>query len=168
VQIVGVGSGATATAVVSNGMVTAVNIVTPGSGYSNVPVIQIAPPTPVTLNNQTNQVLNLTAVSPTNAGSYFVVVTNAYGNATSSMATLTVILPPQHFKISWGGGSNGLLMQLSGTPGWPYVLQATTNLTPVVNWLSLTTNFADTNGNWTFTDTNLPLLPVRFYRANAP
>jgi hypothetical protein len=80
------------------------------------------------------------------------------------MATLTVILPPQHFIVVWGGGSS-LLMQLTGTPGWPYVIQATTNLTPVVQWQAITTNLANTNGNWSFTDTNMSLFPTRFYRA---
>ena len=36
----------------------------------------------------------IASAQPTNAGSYSVIVTNAYGMVTSSLATLTVILPP--------------------------------------------------------------------------
>jgi hypothetical protein len=39
----GGGSGATATATVSGGVVTAINLITPGSGYSSAPTVMIAP-----------------------------------------------------------------------------------------------------------------------------
>jgi len=41
----------------------------------------------------TTNVLTLTGISATNAGNYTLVVTNAYGSVTSSVATLTVLLP---------------------------------------------------------------------------
>ena len=44
------------------------------------------------LAGQTNSALTLNAASPANTGSYQVVVTNLYGSATSSAATLTVLL----------------------------------------------------------------------------
>ena len=42
----------------------------------------------------TTNVLNLTGITPANSGNYTLVVTNAYGSITSSVATLTVVLPP--------------------------------------------------------------------------
>ena len=42
----GGGSGATAAATISGGVVTAVNILTPGSGYTSIPTVMIAPPPP--------------------------------------------------------------------------------------------------------------------------
>ncbi len=45
------------------------------------------------LQGATNASLTLTSLSATHAGSYFVVVTNLYGSATSSEATLTISTP---------------------------------------------------------------------------
>ena len=42
----GGGSGATASATISGGVVTGVNVLTPGSGYTSVPTVTIAPPPP--------------------------------------------------------------------------------------------------------------------------
>jgi hypothetical protein len=44
--------------------------------------------------NGTSSTLTLTNVQATNDGSYFLIVANAAGSATSSVATLTVLLPP--------------------------------------------------------------------------
>lgn len=52
---------------------------------------------------------------------------------------------------------------LTGSTGSNYIVQATTNVA-VSNWLSLQTNTAP----FTFTDTNAPGFPQRFYRALAP
>lgn len=43
---------------------------------------------------QTNAILDLTNVSPVNAGSYQVVVANSYGSATSAPAILSIVVPP--------------------------------------------------------------------------
>ena len=107
--------------------------------------------------------------APTNAGSYTVVGTvtdpNYYGSATN---TLVVGLPPQSFTASSSTVSaNGqqLILQLAGTPSYPYILQMATNLTPPVIWQCVFTNCADTNGNCNFTVTNLSGVPAGFYRA---
>ena len=78
------------------------------------------------------------------------------------MATLTVLVPPQHFTGQFAGG--GLQIQFSGTPNYPYILQSATNLTPPVNWQPVLTNSADGKGNWQFADTNLNN-GQKFYRA---
>jgi len=46
------------------------------------------------INGQTGPQLVLPAIAATNAGAYFVVVSNVYGSATSTVAQLTVYLPP--------------------------------------------------------------------------
>jgi sugar lactone lactonase YvrE len=109
--------------------------------------------------------LTLTKVTARNLGNYSVIINSPFGSVTSSVAALTVILPPQNFTASMGNNL-GVQLRFSGTPGWPYVLQAATNLAPPVNWQSVITNLADTNGNWSFTDTNLIQYPQRFYRAS--
>jgi sugar lactone lactonase YvrE/ribosomal protein L27 len=111
--------------------------------------------------------LTLTNVGLTNAGYYSVTVSSPYGSATSSVATLAAFLPPQRFTASSSPGASGqeLILQLTGTPNYPYLLQAATNLTPPINWQSVFTNSADMNGAWSVAITNLTDAPWRFYRA---
>ena len=52
------------------------------------------PPSGGNVTGATSNVLTLTAIALTNAGNYTLVVTNVYGAATSSVASLTVLLPP--------------------------------------------------------------------------
>jgi hypothetical protein len=52
---------------------------------------------------QTNATLAITGADTTNAGSYFVIVSNAYGSVTSSVVTLTV---PIYFVATDGSDSN--------------------------------------------------------------
>jgi len=58
-------------------------------------------------------------------------------------------------------------LSLNGSPGSNYVLQLATNLTPPIQWQSLLTNTADTNGVWQAADTNLNSTQ-KFYRAVTP
>jgi hypothetical protein len=113
------------------------------------------------------------ADSSVSAGStyYYVVSGVNFGgegtNSTELEASATrMFLPPQGFTgISTNG--NLLLLQLTGTPNFPYVLQTTTNLTPPIDWLPIVTNPADTNGNWSAVITNQQIVPARFFRAAA-
>jgi hypothetical protein len=57
-------------------------------------------------------------------------------------------------------------LEFETTPSQPYTLQATTNF---LNWQTLLTNTADTNGLVRFDDTNVTGAPYRFYRgASSP
>jgi len=167
VQFVGgSGSGASGIALVSNRMVTAIIMSDAGSGYTTPPVVQIDPPAAISLPGQTNDFLSLAAVTEANAGNYFVVVTNDFGSVTSSPAVLNIFgtfIPPQFLTMS--ALRSGLNVQFTGTPEYPYILEATTNLASPINWQSVLTNPADINGNWSYTVTNSPLIPVLFYRA---
>jgi hypothetical protein len=107
-------------------------------------------------------VLLLPNSSTNNAGNYSVVISSPFGSVVSSVATLTVLVPPQQFTSR--STSGGLQIQFSGTPNYPYILQSATNLTSPVNWQPVLTNPADGNGNWQFTDTNLNE-SQKFYRA---
>jgi hypothetical protein len=73
-------------------------------------------------------------------------------------------LMPQNLSASCVG-NNSLQLQFFGTPNYPYILQATTNLTQPMIWKSIVTNTADPFGNWIFTDTNASLYPAQFYQA---
>ncbi|HZM04767.1 MAG TPA: hypothetical protein VFC44_17320 [Candidatus Saccharimonadales bacterium] len=171
VQILGGGgSGASATAVASNGTVVAINVANPGSGYTSTPLIHIDPPTAENLTGSTNQVFNIASVTTNNAGHYFVVVTNNFGSMTSTQVVLTVVagvgLPPLTLTIRSSSG-NGVQLQMTGAPNFSYTLQFATNLATPIQWQSILTNTADTNGVWQFTDTNLSISP-KFYRLTTP
>ncbi len=66
-----------------------------------------------------------------------------------------------------GSSSNTFNLQLSGTPNYPYILLSAPELTQPVQWQSLITNSADSNGNWNITITNVANAPSEFFRAVA-
>ena len=154
VQFVGgSGSGAGGTAVVSNRMVTAINITNAGSGYATHPTIQIAAPKAVALSGQTASVFSLAAVTGTNAGNYYVVVTNYFGGVTSLVAVLTVELPGYNQITSQLLTNGNLRLSFVGLTGTNYALDRTFNLSPV-NWMPQATNHPNAGGVLIFT--NIP------------
>src|SRR5439155_2529424 len=99
--------------------------------------------------------------------------------------------PPTAFQITYHGGSgndvvltrvhapstissivcdtNGFKqIQGSGEPGLIYRIQAATNLTPVIQWMSLGPASANGAGIYQFIDMDAPIYPERFYRAISP
>ncbi len=63
--------------------------------------------------------------------------------------------------------TNAVVINLTGTPGQTYWIQAATSLT-ASNWTTISTNTAGTNGTWTFTESSASNYPARFYRAVLP
>ena len=115
------------------------------------------------LTGATSNVLLFTAASVTNGGDYTLVVTNNYGAITSSVATLTILIPP---AINIGGGNldGSFTLDLVGSPGYNYILEAATNLIPPIGWLPLATNTLGTNGVWQYTDAQATNFPQQYYR----
>jgi hypothetical protein len=111
--------------------------------------------------NSTTYTIQTTTTN--DSGNYRTIITNANGSVTSSVARLTVGLPPQTLSVNTGAGE-GIHLQMTGTPDYPYVLESATNLMPPVVWQSLLTNNADSNGVWSFTDTNTASFQQRYYR----
>jgi hypothetical protein len=97
-------------------------------------------------------------VQTTSAGSYSVVVTNAYGSTNSANAVLTVLLPPKILIAPSYSAGGVFQFNLAGAAGSNYVIKASTNLS---DWIPLKTNTSP----FTFTDTNAISFPSRFYRA---
>jgi hypothetical protein len=162
----GSGSGAAGTASIIFGTVFNIIMNNQGSGYTTPPTIQIDPPSPIvntSLADETNATLALSSVTDANTTNYFVVVANNYGSVTSATVFLTVFLPPQNFTAKNLG--TGLQLQFAGSPYYRYFLQSATNLIPPIDWKFISTNYADVNGNCSFTVTNLTDVPGRFYRA---
>ena len=148
----GSGSGANGTAVVSNRMVTTINMSSAGSGYTTPPTIQIATPTAISLAGQTNNVFALLAVANTNAGNYYVVVTNNLGGVTSSVASLTIVLSGYNQISSQFLSGGKIRLSFVGIARVNYALDCSFNLSPA-NWIPQVTNPADANGNLIFTNT---------------
>jgi hypothetical protein len=117
----------------------------------------------------TNPVLTLPQVLSANAGSYAVVVTNAYGSVTSAPAALTVTIPltpPQIMAsdASFGFQAGRFGFELLGAFGQTIVVDGSADL---VNWTPLHTNIAG-DGPFYFFDPPSTNLAWRFYRARLP
>jgi len=114
----------------------------------------------------TSSTLTLPCVFTNNAGSYTVVVTNAWGSVTSAVATLTVTIPNTPPQIVGGDGSFGFVasqfgFNLSGAFGQTIVVDGSTNL---VDWTPLCTNTVAASPIY-FCDSCWTNFPSRFYRA---
>jgi hypothetical protein len=125
--------------------------------------------------NQTNPIvspttsatLTLPYVTVSESGSYSVVVTNAYGSVTSSVATLTVV---SNLVNGMARNANGsFTLNFAGLPNTESRIWATTNLTPPISWEAIFTNTATgAGGTLQFTDTNAINFPARFYLISTP
>jgi hypothetical protein len=107
----------------------------------------------------------LTNITLSDAGSYDVMASNLYGSKTSSVATLTVMVPA--IAATLGSPTytpnNQFQFTVTGTTGSNYVVQVATNLPPPTTWISLFTNVSP----FTFVDSNAQGFPQRYYRAQA-
>jgi Alginate lyase/Immunoglobulin domain len=125
------------------------------------------------LTGATNSSLIITNVSATNAGNYIVVVgdnTPSFNSVTSSVATLTVNIPVQPVISSLNLSADRRTFALGGTgaTNQAYVLLSAPSLSPPVVWTPVTTNNADSNGVFHFTDSQVTNFTQRFYRVGVP
>jgi uncharacterized repeat protein (TIGR03803 family) len=121
-------------------------------------------PSGATISGATTTYLTIANVQMSDAGDYTVVVTNAYGSVTSSMAALTVQLPTPIVLTADSNSSfssTGFGFNLSGMAGQTVVIEASTSLT---SWTPLLTNSLVT-GYFYFHDPVSTNLAQRFYRA---
>jgi hypothetical protein len=121
------------------------------------------------LQSGSNNTLTLPPVLAGNAGSYTVVVTNAYGSVTSAVAALVVNIPLTAPQIMTADSSFGFLsgqfgFNLSGAFGQTIVVDGSTNL---VDWTPLFTNTVG-GSPFYFCDPASAGIRWRFYRARLP
>jgi autotransporter-associated beta strand protein len=109
-------------------------------------------PSGTTLSGATTTDLTVANVQLNDGGGYTVVVTNAYGSVTSSVAALTV-----QGRCAF---SSGFGFDLSGLAGQPVMIEASTNLT---SWSPILTNSLPA-GWFNFTDCDSVNCAHRFYR----
>lgn len=167
----GGGSGATATAIVSNGVVSAVNIISPGSGYTSNTVIQIDPPGVQLLSGQTATNLSLLDLTSSASGNYFVVATTTGGSATSSLVSLRVLIPQRmESPRRLGDGRMQLTFRNDGGSGLPgdlgklLLISTDEFLGTNTVWTTNTSGFTTNNGYILIEDLTAPNAVQRFYR----
>jgi hypothetical protein len=107
------------------------------------------------LGGQTSTNLLLTGLHITDATSYWVVVSNAFGSVTSAPVQLVVNEACVDLRMYAG-------LNITGQSGASYVLSYTTDLTTPVNWIPLATNTMPIAG-WFYLDMTSPFSPHRFY-----
>jgi hypothetical protein len=127
------------------------------------------------LTGQTSATLTINNASGFNIGAYSVVVANASGSVTSSVANLNVIAPTASPTLDTTAVLNNGNIQFTitgapGSAGFGYRVWATTNisLTPITSTWTLLTN--DTFGTTptVFTDSTASGLPQRYYSITVP
>ncbi len=101
------------------------------------------------------------AVTMVRAGADFPVNFNFSGNVPNPLPANI----PDASTVSIATTPNGPAIILSGSPNQSYVLQASFDMH---NWTSLSTNVTDSNGLFTFVDSDATNYPSRFYRGVAP
>jgi hypothetical protein len=116
------------------------------------------------LANQTNYALAITSLSTTNAGNYFMIASASGGSTTSIVATLTVLIPPGIASNPAINADGSFTLNLTGSPGYAYILETTTNLSSSAGWQPVATNTLGTNGVWQFNDAQATNFLQRFYR----
>jgi hypothetical protein len=78
----------------------------------------------------------------------------------------SVCPPPTNAIASTVVNGNGsVTLSFVGVPDYTYLVEATLDLTPPVVWTPVSTNTADINGLWQFTDTQATNYTQRFYRS---
>jgi len=118
---------------------------------------------------QTNATLMITNVQRTDAGWYYVVVSDSAHTVTSAMAQLMVVGVTRPQIV--GGGVSGTVgkLQFMTEPGVVYTLQWAKNINPPINWQDVPGPGATVIGDGTLkmlVDTNASA-PCRFYRIKA-
>ncbi len=121
------------------------------------------------LAGQTNSMLNIGSVGPTNVGNYSVVVSSAGGTTNSSPATLTVIYQaPQIIGGQMLLGPGGFQLTFSGPSGQTYEVLASDDLSlPHSEW-EVVGSGTFGNDNVVFSDPDAATHPNRFYLITSP
>ena len=99
-------------------------------------------------------------------------VTGYAGSSTAGSSDQQVVLPPNSTPATITSstllGNGTLQLNFTGVPGYTYVIQAATNLTPPIAWINTNTNTADINGLFNFNDVGNTNSTNLFYRTMIP
>ena len=114
----------------------------------------------------TNRTLNIPNFAAGDAASYSIVVSNAWGSATSTAASLTVPGQPLISCLTVTAGAN-VTLNCQTLTNVMSRLWATTNLASQTDWTPIFTNSVTSPGAWQFTDPNR-MYQQRYYRLSTP
>jgi hypothetical protein len=150
------------------------DVLVPAGNTANFQVTAAGPPplsyqwffNDLSLTAATNTLLSLSNVQNPQAGPYFVIVNNSQGSVTSTIAHLTLLLPPTISLPALNTASNMLSVNLASISGGTYILEYKNSLQDS-NWTALPPPVTGTGGTITLQDTNGFSLPTRFYRVRA-
>ena len=93
-------------------------------------------------------------------------VGDGFGGNTPGIINVLVGPPPTNSVVGTVvNGDGSVTLSFAGVPGYVYQVDATTNLAPPVVWTTISTNTADINGLWQFTDQQATNYPNQFYRS---
>ena len=121
------------------------------------------------ISGATNFELTIDNVQFLDAGSYWLVVSNYVGSATSSNAVLTVLAAPSFGGIVSTSGGGFILSGTGGTSNGTFYVLTTTNLTvPLTNWTPIATDQFDSLGGFIFTNAAQTNAPQMFYILKQP
>jgi hypothetical protein len=129
--------------------------------FGNVPVMHWLN---IGVTNINSPVTSINLTWATGAGNYsggnaeIFAVSGAY---TNQQDAITSIVKNGNGSLQ---GSGSTTLNFQGIPGYQYILQFTTNVTPPVVWQNITTNTAAGNGLTQFIDTRATNHPAAFYR----
>jgi hypothetical protein len=101
------------------------------------------------------------SVTMVGAGADFPVNFNFSGNVPNPLP----VNIPDASTVSIATTPEGPAITLSGSPGQNYVIEASFDMH---NWTAISTNMTDSNGLFTFVDSDATSYPSRFYRGFAP
>lgn len=118
------------------------------------------------LAGQTSAALSLTNLQSSQSGAYSVVVTNVNGATTSSVAQVTVVLPPTLQLTGVGSNAGNLSVSLPSVAGLTYTLEYKDALSDP-SWTPILPPANGTGMPLSLVDTNAPNVPARFYRVTA-
>lgn len=117
------------------------------------------------MNSEFLPTLNLDRISVAQRGDYTLIISDASGSVTSSVANVEVFLPITRFQVSYTGSD--AQVHISGPANFTYVVQMAAELKTPMAWTSLSTNQADSNGVIEVTVPNAPFASS-YFRATSP
>jgi hypothetical protein len=122
------------------------------------------------ISGSTSVTLTNSDVQIGDSGTYWLVVSNAWGVLTSSNAVLTVLSAPSFTSIISGNGSNSFILSgVGGTNSGNYFVLTSTNLlTPLNLWTPVETNQFGNQGQFIFTNITSTNAPQQFYILQMP
>jgi hypothetical protein len=121
------------------------------------------------ISGSTTNILTIANAQTNDDGTYWLVISNAWGVLTSSNAVLTVLPSPLFASIITAGGTNFIFSGVGGTNNGIYNVLTSSNLaTPFSLWIPIATNHFDSQGGFIFTNVPSTNAPQLFYLLQMP